>query len=67
MKATGATAYNILQNNGSAAHQAVFHVHFHIIPKFSKEGLGIGWYPSNLEAEAGRELAESIARAIEED
>jgi histidine triad (HIT) family protein len=67
MKATGATAYNILQNNGSAAHQAVFHVHFHIIPKFSKEGLGIGWYPSSLEAEAGRELAESIARAIEED
>src|SRR5829696_5779813 len=26
--ATGATAYNILQNNGPMAHQAVFHVHF---------------------------------------
>src|SRR5574342_775981 len=36
MKATGATAYNVLQNNGSAAHQAVFHVHFHIIPKLSR-------------------------------
>src|SRR5438552_8685756 len=34
MKATGATAYNILQNNGAAAHQAVDHVHFHIIPKY---------------------------------
>jgi histidine triad (HIT) family protein len=66
MKATGATAYNVLQNNGSAAHQAVFHVHFHIIPKHGKEGLGIGWYPSSLDAEAGKELAASIARALEE-
>lgn len=66
MKATGATAYNILQNNGSAAHQAVFHVHFHIIPKFSREGLGIGWYPSSLEAEAGKELAGAIRDALDE-
>ncbi|MCI0560109.1 MAG: HIT domain-containing protein, partial [Nitrososphaera sp.] len=27
MRATGATAYNILQNNGPLAHQAVFYVH----------------------------------------
>src|SRR5688500_10903958 len=32
-KATGCEAYNLLQNNGPLAHQAVFHVHFHIIPK----------------------------------
>ena len=41
MNATGATAYNILQNNGTAAHQAVFHVHFHIIPRHGERGLGI--------------------------
>src|SRR5579863_7866089 len=40
IKATGATAYNVLQNNGSAAHQAVPHVHFHIIPKLGSAGLG---------------------------
>src|SRR5262245_56016227 len=39
LKATGATAYNILQNNGAAAHQAVMHVHFHIIPKLGSKGL----------------------------
>src|SRR5678816_1121736 len=30
LAATGARAYNLLQNNGPEAHQAVFHVHFHI-------------------------------------
>lgn len=36
--------YNILQNNGSSAHQVVPHVHFHVIPKPSAEkGLIIKW------------------------
>src|SRR5690606_252940 len=43
MKATGASAYNVLQNNGAEAHQAVFHVHFHIIPKLEGKGLGVQW------------------------
>ena len=49
LAATGATAYNILQNNGAEAHQAVFHVHFHIIPKHADgSGLGIEWNASKL-------------------
>src|SRR5436190_6426812 len=39
MAATGATAYNVLQNNTALAHQAVMHVHFHIIPKY-EDGTG---------------------------
>ncbi|KAI9257414.1 HIT-like domain-containing protein [Sporodiniella umbellata] len=43
-KAGGYTAYNVLQNNGALAHQAVPHVHFHLIPKPDREtGLGIRW------------------------
>lgn len=62
MKATGATAYNVLQNNGALAHQAVFHVHFHIIPKRDDgAGLGIGWSPRKLDHAAGAELAAAIA------
>ena len=42
-KAVGTSEYNVLQNNGAAAHQAVFHVHVHIIPKHDGGGLEIGW------------------------
>lgn len=39
MAVSGATDYNILNNNGKAAGQAVPHVHFHIIPKTADAGL----------------------------
>jgi histidine triad (HIT) family protein len=62
---TGCTAYNVLQNNEAAAHQAVFHVHFHIIPKPSAdEGLGIEWPKSPLNHEAATKLAERIREQI---
>jgi histidine triad (HIT) family protein len=64
MQATGATAYNVLQNNGAAAHQAVLHVHFHIIPKLGEQGLGVGWRPSALDHASGAALAARIAAAL---
>jgi histidine triad (HIT) family protein len=65
LKATGAREFNVLQNNGPGAHQAVFHVHFHIIPKLADgSGLGVGWKPGKLEAGEGKALAERIAEAL---
>ncbi|KAI8375554.1 HIT-like domain-containing protein [Blakeslea trispora] len=44
--AAGLKQYNVLQNNGPLANQAVPHVHFHVIPKPDKEtGLGVRWNP----------------------
>jgi histidine triad (HIT) family protein len=63
MKVSGATAYNILQNNGAAAHQAVFHVHFHIIPRLGADGLGIGWKAGKL-GDDGAALASELAAAL---
>lgn len=64
MKATGATAYNILQNNGPNAHQEVMHVHFHIIPKQDDAGLGITWNASTIDHAEGAKLAEKMRELI---
>jgi histidine triad (HIT) family protein len=64
MEASGARDYNVLQNNGAAAHQAVFHVHFHIIPRFDEEGLGIGWNAGQLSKETADDLVEAMRRAL---
>lgn len=66
MKATGATSYNILQNNGAPAHQAVFHVHFHIIPKIGDQGLGILWPAGKLDGATGSDLRARIVAALED-
>jgi histidine triad (HIT) family protein len=64
-RVTGTEAYNVLQNNGSGAHQAVFHVHFHLIPKpHADEGLGIRWNPNRLDGAVGKELAMELAAAV---
>ncbi|QOJ15617.1 MAG: HIT domain-containing protein [Planctomycetia bacterium] len=54
LAAVGATAYNLLQNNGSAAGQVVPHVHVHIIPRREGDGLGYRW---NARSAAPEELA----------
>jgi histidine triad (HIT) family protein len=64
IEATGVRDYNVLQNNGRGAHQAVDHVHFHIIPKPSvSEGLGVGWPAGALPSDAA-ELAAKIRAAV---
>ena len=62
---TGVREYNVLENNGAGAHQAIPHVHFHIIPKPNgREGLGIGWPMGSFDHKAGAALAARIAAAI---
>ncbi len=57
---TGAQHFNILQNNGAPAHQAVMHVHFHVIPKYDDgTGLGVGW--KSMKVDDAETLAAAIA------
>jgi histidine triad (HIT) family protein len=64
MAASGATEYNVLQNNGRGAHQAVFHVHFHVIPKIGGRGLGIEWQPGGLSADQAKEQLERMHASL---
>ena len=64
VKATGCADYNVLQNNGAPAHQAVMHVPFHIIPKHAAgSGLGIRWDAGKAPADAAA-LAEAIRKSV---
>ena len=39
----GCDGVNILQNNGEAAGQTVFHLHVHVIPRYNDDDVKIGW------------------------
>ncbi|MEO1584567.1 MAG: HIT family protein [Planctomycetota bacterium] len=64
MRATGASAYNVLQNNGADAGQEVMHLHFHVIPKTAGGGLQKQWTPGPFDHDAGAALAERMREAI---
>ncbi|OAR05975.1 hypothetical protein LLEC1_01309 [Akanthomyces lecanii] len=56
VSATGASDYNILQNNGTIAHQQVHH-----IPKPSEtEGLGINWPATTADMDKLKVLCDDI-------
>lgn len=38
-QATGSDGINVLHNGGSSAGQVVFHLHFHVVPRFEGDGL----------------------------
>ncbi len=37
--------FNLVQNNGEAAGQTVFHFHMHLIPRYTEDGQTLGWKP----------------------
>ena len=47
----GCDGYNIVQNNGEAAGQTVFHFHMHLIPRFKDDGVGVTWKMGELTEE----------------
>ena len=47
--ALGAQGLNVGMNNGTAAGQLVFHAHWHLIPRFTGDGLAI-WPPKKYDS-----------------
>lgn len=55
---------NILQNNGKAAGQTVFHFHVHIIPRYNGDSCNITWKQGSYEDGEATQLAEKISSLI---
>ena len=61
VKALGADGLNLVQNNGTAAGQTVFHYHLHLIPRYDGDSVGDLWTPGSLSQEARQEILDKLA------
>jgi histidine triad (HIT) family protein len=62
-KATAAAGINITTNNGAAAGQVIFHLHFHLIPRYTADGL-TPWPHHESEPKTRAELATIIKKYL---
>ena len=53
----GCDGYNIVQNNGEAAGQTVFHFHMHLIPRYKEKNMPmVTWKPNELPEEEMKDI-----------
>ena len=57
----GCDGYNVVQNNGEAAGQTVFHFHMHLIPRRKEDNVGVTWTPGKLKEEDKQEILEKFS------
>lgn len=53
---------NILQNNGEAAGQTVFHLHIHVIPRYKGDNMGLTWIQGEADHAKVDEIIESAKK-----
>ena len=51
---------NIVQNNGEAAGQTVFHFHLHMIPRYKGDEVGLGWKMGELTEEDKQDILSKL-------
>ena len=53
----GCDVYNIVQNNGEAAGQTVFHFHMHLIPRYKEKNMPmVTWKPNEFPEEEMKDI-----------
>lgn len=63
-KSLGCAGFNLVQNNGEAAGQTVFHFHVHVIPRYEGGPSMVTWTPGSEKPEVLAETAEKIKKAL---
>ena len=64
-KAFNPDGINIIQNNGEFASQSVYHIHFHLIPRYKDDIDGFGYIWETNEDKLDDAKKEEIAKAIQ--
>lgn len=59
-KKLGCDGFNILQNNGEAAGQTVFHLHVHLLPRYKDEKAILEWDHLEFSDEEMAEIRDSL-------
>ena len=65
MNATGAIAYNLIQNNGKEAGMSIPHVHVHIIPRYQDSSHSFLWDYGKIDHEDAKVLSKEIFNEIQ--
>ena len=55
---------NILQNNGEAAGQTVFHFHMHLVPRYIKDNVTMTWIPGKADTEELSALSKALRKRL---
>ena len=55
---------NILQNNGEAEGQTVFHFHMHLVPRYIKDNVTMTWIPGKADTEELSALSKALRKRI---
>ena len=55
---------NILQNNGEAGGQTVFHFHMHLVPRYIKDNVTMTWIPGKADTEELSALSKALRKRI---
>ena len=63
-KALQCDGFNVVQNNGEAAGQTVFHFHMHLIPRYKDDHAGVTWTPGKLKDEVRDEVVEKVRACL---
>ena len=64
-EALGCDGFNIVQNNGEAAGQTVFHFHMHLIPRYKDDKAGFGWNTGELDEATKQEILTKVLAKME--
>lgn len=62
---TGCDGLNVLQNNGTAAGQTVFHFHVHLIPRSEGDTVNMTWNQGEPDADYLCDLTQRVNRRLQ--